>query len=35
MIHGFIVKGMGRVFEKKSMGLDLRPLKACFVHDRV
>ena len=24
------VKGMGRCFEKKPLGLDLRPLKACY-----
>ena len=35
MICGFIVKGMGRGFEKKPLGLDLRPLKACYGHDRV
>ena len=35
MICGFIVKGMGRGFEKKPLGLDLRPLKVCYGHDRV
>ena len=35
MICGFIVNAKGRDFEKKPLGLDLRPLKACYGHDRV
>ena len=35
MICGFIVNATGRCFEKKPLGLDLRPLKACYGHDRV
>ena len=35
MICGFIVNATGRGFEKKPFGLDLRPLKASYGHDRV
>ena len=35
MICGFIVNATGRGFVKKPLGLDLRPLKAGYGHDRV